>query len=72
MELKLFVEDLKGYMDTYLNVRRVKIKKIDGKKVLVVEYWLSIKEDEIIPLKEINLAFLVDLKNHEEYFRYDK
>lgn len=70
--MKLFVEDRKGYMDTYLDVRRVRIERINGKQVLRVIFWLSTKEDEIIPLTEINLAFMIDLKNMEEYFRFKR
>ena len=70
--MKLCIEDLKGYMDTFEDVRRVRIEKIDKKKVLRIIYWLSTKEDEIIPLAEIRLAFMVDLKNMEEYFRYER
>lgn len=70
--MKLFVEGRNGYMDTYLDVQRVKIERIDGKQVLKVIYWLSTKENEIIPLREINLAFMIDLKNMEEYFRFER
>lgn len=72
MELKLFVEDLKGYMDTYVDVKKIKIEKKEKKNVLKIEYWLSTKEDEIIPLNEIRLAFMVDLNTMIEMFRYEK
>ena len=72
MELKLFVEDLKGYIDTYTDVKKIKIEKKEKKNVLKIEYWLSTKEDEIIPLNEIRLAFMVDLNTMIEMFRYEK
>ena len=69
---KLFIEDLKGYMDTYVDVKRIKIKKKERKNVLKIEYWLSTKEDDIIPLNEIKMCYLINIDTMEEYFRYSK
>jgi len=69
--MKLFVEDLKGYMDCYTNVYRIKIKKINNKNTLII-YYNSLKQDDLIELKEVRLAFLIDENSLQEYFRYEK
>ena len=69
--MKLFLEDLKGYMETFDNVYRVSIKKIDNKNHLLI-YYNSCKAGDTIPLKEIKLTFLVDTNSMHEYFRYEK
>ena len=71
MELKLFVEDTKGYTDTYKNVWAVNIKKIDGKNTLEIKYN-SLKENDYISLNEIRLAYLININDMHEYFRYVK
>lgn len=71
MELKLFVEDIKGYNETYKNVWGISIKKIDGKNTLVIKYN-SAKDDDYIKLNEIKSAFLVDMNTMIERFRYEK
>lgn len=71
MELKLFVEDTKGYNVTYKNIWAVNIKKIDGKNTLEIKYN-SLKENDYIKLNEIRLAFLVNMNGMHEIFRYEK
>lgn len=71
MVMKVFTEDLKGYMDTYRNVYKIKITKIDKKNVMILKFN-SLKDDIIIYLKNIKLAYAVDNVNFEEYFRYEK
>ena len=77
MEMKLFIEDMKGYTKTYNNVKKVSIKKIDNKNTLIVNYnanpiLFDNTIDETIPLNEIKLAFAINLETMEEYFRYEK
>ena len=69
--MRLFVEDLKGYINVFNNVYRVAIRKKDNKNVLVVEYSNKTGKD-ILALKEISLAYLIDIETMHEYFRYDK
>lgn len=69
--MRLFIEDLKGYTDVYDNVRNVFIRKVDNKNTIELRY-INKTEKDYIPLNEIRLAFLVDLNNMEEYFRYEK
>ena len=69
--MRLFIEDLKGYTDVYDNVRNVFIRKVDNKNTIELSY-INKTEKDYIPLNEIRLAFLVDLNNMEEYFRYEK
>lgn len=72
--MRLFIEDYKsGYMDVIDNVSRVSIEKHDNKNSLFV-YCYDNKDNEIIPLNEIRLAFMVDISGEEckEYFRYEK
>lgn len=71
MNLKLFIEDNKGYTDTYKNVWSVSIKKIDNKNTLVIKYN-SLKDDDYIKLNEIKLAFIVDMNTMIEIFRYER
>lgn len=69
--MRLFIEDLKGYIDVYDNVRNVFIRKVDNKNTIELSYINKTGKD-YIPLNEIRLAFLVNLNNMEEYFRYEK
>ena len=69
--MRLFIEDLKGYTDVYDNVRSVFIRKVDNKNTIELSY-INKTEKDYIPLNEIRLAFLVDLNNMEEYFRYER
>ena len=72
--MRLFIDDYKtGYMDVIDNVSRVSIEKHNNKNSLFV-YCYSNKDNEIIPLNEIRLAFMVDISGKEckEYFRYEK
>ena len=69
--MRLFVEDLKGYMDVYENVNKVSIKKIDNKNKLIINYDLQ-QRIEFIDLKEVRLAFMIDKDTLIEYFRYEK
>lgn len=78
--MKLFVEDLKGYMEAIDNVKRVVIEKIDNKNnLLVYTDCFTDQPYTTIPLKDIKLSFMVkvvkDKKGYEsveEYFRYEK
>lgn len=69
--LNLFVESLKGNMNVYENVYKVKIKKIDNKNVLEIIYN-SLKDCEYIFLSNIKLCYLIDVDTTHEYFRYEK
>lgn len=69
--MKLFIEDLKGYMEVYENVNKVSIKKIDNKNKLIINYDLP-QRIEFIDLKEVRLAFMIDKDTLMEYFRYEK
>lgn len=71
MNLKLFIEDTKGYVDTYKNVWAVNIKKIEGKNTLEIKYN-SLKENDYINLSEVRLAYLINIDSMHEYFRYVK
>lgn len=71
MDLKLFVEDLKGYMDTYTNVKLVFVRKLGKKNILEVRFTNN-REPELIPLAEVRLAFMIDLNTMDEMFRYEK
>lgn len=69
--LRLFVENTKGYMETFNNVYKVSIKKFNNKNTL--EVCFNSKEDVMyIPLKDIRLCFFVDVETMHEYFRYEK
>ena len=70
---KLFVEDMKGYMDTYRYIKRVRMwkDKLNNKHYLTVEFDNG-DENIIIPITEIKECFLVNLDTNEEYFRYVK
>ena len=70
--MKLFVEDMKGYMDVYEDVFTVKIKKVLNKNCLIIRYGDLKKPNEIIKLSEIRLAFMIDPETTREYFRYAK
>lgn len=69
--MKLFIENTKGYMDTYTNVWSIQIKKIENKNNLIIKYN-SLKENDIISLNEIKLAFMIDINTMIECFRYEK
>lgn len=76
MDLKLFVYDTKGYCDTYINVESIYIKKVDNIKQLEISL-LNKSEKILIPLKDIELCFMIDLKCiykgvYREIFRYKK
>lgn len=68
--MKLFVEDIKGYMETYNNVKKIYIKKIDNKNNLIVKDIYN--EITYILLNQVKLAFLINVETMEEYFRYEK
>ena len=73
--MRLFVEDYKsGYVDVIDNVDRVSIEKYEKKNSLFVYCNEKDYATEIIPLNEIKLAFMVDVrgKHTKEYFRYEK
>jgi hypothetical protein len=69
--LRLFIEDKKGYMETFDNVYKVCIKKFDNKNTLEICYN-SLKDVEYIPLTSVKLCFLIDVDTMHEYFRYEK
>lgn len=69
--IRLFIENIKGYMYTYDNVYSVKIKKHNNKNTLLI-YYNANEYDELIPLNEIQTAFLVNVDTMQEYFRYTK
>ena len=69
--IKLFIEDVNGYMDVYDNVYRVVIKKIDNKNYLEIDYN-KLKDNEYIRLTDIRLCWLKDVYTKHEYFRYEK
>jgi hypothetical protein len=69
---KLFIEDLKGYMDVYTHVERVVITKIDGRKNYLVVFFTNKSEQVFIPLNEIKMCYLINIDTMEEYFRYSK
>lgn len=75
--MRLFVEDMKGYMETFDNVKKVSIKKVDNKNTLIINYnanpiLFDNSIDITIPLNEIRLAFMINLETMDEYFRYEK
>lgn len=71
--MKLFVEDLKGYVEVFKNVSNIKIIKRDKKNILVIHtknnYNLM---GFTIPLSEIRLCYMIDPITLNEYFRYEK
>ena len=69
---KLFIEDLKGYMEVYNYVKRVVITKVDGRKNYLAVFFTNRDTQEYIPLNEIRLCYLVNIDTTEEYFRYSK
>ena len=78
MKLKTFVEDIKGYMTTYANTKKIEIKKINNKNQLIIHYMGCAYRSELlveqIPLNEVRLAFMVNVNDDSvnEYFRYEK
>lgn len=69
--MKVFIENLKGYMSIYENIKRIKICKKDNKGCLQLEYIFS-PIIEYIPLKDIRLCYAMDMEKFVEYFRYEK
>lgn len=69
---KLFIEDLKGYMEVYTHVERVIITKVDGRKNYLVVFFTNRNTQEFIPLNEIRMCYLINIDTMEEYFRYSK
>ena len=69
---KIFIEDLKGYMDAYTHVERVVITKVDGRKNYLVVFFTNRNTQEFIPLNEIRMCYLINIDTMEEYFRYSK
>ena len=69
--MRLFVENIKGYMENYDNVYKVNIKKVNNKNHLVI-YYNSYKAADTILLKNVKLAYLIDVESMHEYFRYVK
>ena len=70
--MKLFIEDMKGYSDTYTRVKNVIIAKVNNKNSLIVKFKDYHTEELTIPLSEIRLTFMINLETMEEYFRYEK
>lgn len=74
--MRLFVEDKKGYVETFDNVYKVSIKKIDNKSNLLIHNNNTVDKEfvfsENIPLNEIKLAYLIDVDTMHEYFRYER
>lgn len=71
IEMKLFVEDLKGYMSIYEHVKKIRINKIDNKNTLQIQYIFS-PLIEYIPLSKIKLCYMIDEETLVEVFRYEK
>jgi hypothetical protein len=69
---KIFIENLKGYMEVYNHVERVVITKIDGRKNYLVVFFTTKSRQEFIPLNEIRMCYLININTMEEYFRYSK
>ena len=69
---KIFIENIKGYMEVYNHVERVVITKIDGRKNYLVVFFTNKSTQEFIPLNEIRLCYLINIDTMEEYFRYTK
>ena len=61
MDLKLFVYDIKGYCDTYINVENIYIKKVNNIKQLEISL-LNKSKKILIPLKDIELCFNGEIK----------
>lgn len=70
--MKLIVEDVKGYVDFYEDVFQIKIMKIDKKNILKVRYGDLSKNNELIPLREVKRAILIEEDSLVERFRYEK
>lgn len=70
MKLKLFYEDIKGYVISEENIRNLKIQKIDRKNYLQIKYTND--TEDYIELKELKLAYLIDIETMYEFFRYEK
>lgn len=70
--MKLFVEDIKGYMETFDNVKNIIITKVYNKNSLIIKFKNYHTEELTIPLTEIRLAYMINIETMEEYFRYEK
>jgi len=70
MKLKLFYEDIKGYVVSEENIRNLKIQKIDRKNYLQIRYTND--TEDYIELKELKLVYLIDVETMYEFFRYEK
>ena len=77
--MKLFIEDLKGYMETINRVLNVKITKKDNNNILVVYTKENNLMPLVIPLSKVRLCYLVEIvkdingdEYYKEYFRYEK
>lgn len=69
--MKIFIEDTKGYTESYKDVVRAKMMKLDNKKVLKVEF-IDPRENFFMPMVYIKMFFLINEETLEEYFRYEK
>lgn len=66
--MTLVIENLKGDQDIIHNVKKIKILKIDGIKLLIIYLEnINILKKEISKIKEIHL-----LKNNVEFFEFKK
>lgn len=70
MKLKLFYEDMKGYADAEENVKKVTIRKVDNINTLIVMYTNGTLAE--MELREVRLAYLIDIETMQELFRYEK
>lgn len=70
MNLKVFYEDIKGYVVSEENIRNLKIQKIDRKSYLQIKYTND--TEDYIELKELKLVYLIDIETMYEFFRYEK
>jgi hypothetical protein len=71
MNLKVFYEDNEGIVVSEGFVKKVGIRKVNNKNHLYIEYTID-REESIIPLADIRLAFLFDVETMYEFFRYEK
>ena len=68
--MKIFIENKKGYIDIYDNIKHFKIKKIDNKNNLIIKDYDNFTA--IISLNEITLFYIIDSETLTELFRYEK
>lgn len=76
MDLKLFVYNVKGYHEVFVNVENIYIKRVNNIKQLEISL-LNESKKTLIPLKDIKLCYMIDLKclykgGYREVFRYKK